>query len=44
MESSSQFLTNQQIEKRIEQATTSIRLKNKVRAQIIQELAEKGKY
>ncbi|KAK4730375.1 hypothetical protein R3W88_023363 [Solanum pinnatisectum] len=41
MESNSQFLTNQQIEKRIEEAATLINLQNEVRAQIIEKIAEK---
>ncbi|KAL3330601.1 hypothetical protein AABB24_034434 [Solanum stoloniferum] len=41
MESNSQFLTNQQIEKRIEEGATLINLQNEVRAQIIEKIAEK---
>ncbi|KAK4730374.1 hypothetical protein R3W88_023362 [Solanum pinnatisectum] len=41
MESNSQFLTNQQIEKRVKEAATLINLQNKVRAQIIEKIAEK---
>ncbi|KAG5592039.1 hypothetical protein H5410_042553 [Solanum commersonii] len=41
MESNSQFLTNQQIETRIEEAATLINLQNEVRTQIIEKIAEK---
>ncbi|XP_049377454.1 uncharacterized protein LOC125842241 [Solanum stenotomum] len=41
MESNSQFLTNQQIETRIEEAATLINVQNEVRAQIIEKIAEK---
>lgn len=41
MESNSQFLTNQQIEKRIEAAAKFIHQQNEVRAPIIEKIAEK---